>query len=276
VTLRAPNGQLLESLSLTPIPLDRTPFPVEPGALAFIAPQGHGTMVESHDGAMALAGTGVRVIFPNVANHPPGTRLRFRSYDAQTFGWYTLGELTVSPDGRQIAAAPGVTLGEVGCTWTLSLYRGVMAALGSGRGLGDPVNAASGVFLHAKTDLLVPDVLPIVLRHVYRSDDDGSFYQVFGVGTRHDYQMDIQGDGLAYSFAELMLGDGRNIHYTRISPPGGPPGRHHGAHGHRHALVQVPALLGPEPGGLGDQADRQHAVSVQVVPPHGPQTGRHR
>jgi hypothetical protein len=98
VALRAPNGQLLEALSLTPIPLDRTPFPVEPGALAFIAPQAHGTMVESHDGAMALAGAGVRVIFPNnVANHPPGTRLRFRRYDAQTFGWYTLGKLRVSP-----------------------------------------------------------------------------------------------------------------------------------------------------------------------------------
>jgi hypothetical protein len=72
-------------------------------------------MVESHDGAMALAHAGVRVRFPNLANHPPGTRLRFRSYDPHGFGWYTIGHLTVSPDGRQIAAAPGVTLGEVEC-----------------------------------------------------------------------------------------------------------------------------------------------------------------
>jgi YD repeat-containing protein len=127
VTLRASNGQLLESLSLTPISLDRTPFPVEPGTLVFIAPQGHGTMVESHDGAMALAGAGVRVIFPNTANHPPGTKLSFRSYDAHGFGWYTLGQLTVSADGRQIASAPGVTLGEVGCVLTLAMYNGVVA-----------------------------------------------------------------------------------------------------------------------------------------------------
>ena len=63
-------------------------------------------MVESHDGAMALAGAGERVIFANVANHPPGTRLRFRSCDAQTFGWYTLGELTASP----VSAAPQTRL----------------------------------------------------------------------------------------------------------------------------------------------------------------------
>jgi YD repeat-containing protein len=217
VTLRASNGQLLESVSLTPVPIDRTPFPVEPGTLAFIAPQGHGTMVESHDGAMALAGAGVRVIFPNLANHPPGTKLSFRSYDPLGFGWYTLGDLTVSPDGRQIAAGPGVTLGEVGCTWTLHFYRGARAALG-GLGLGDPISAASGVFLHAKTDLVVPDVLPIVFRHVYRSDDNNAVFQGdFGPGTQHDYRLELEGDAQAYSFAELPLAD-RNIHYTRISP----------------------------------------------------------
>ena len=217
VTLRAPNGQLLESLSLTPIPLDRTPFPVEPGTLVFIAPQGHGTMVESHDGAMALAGAGVRVIFPNTANHPPGTKLSFRSYDAHGFGWFTLGQLTVSADGRQIAAAPGVTLGEVGCVLTLAIYRGARTALGA-LGLGEPVNAASGVFVHAKTDLVVPDVIPIVLRHLARSDDNnGVFRGDFGPGTHHDYEMNLEGDGQAYSFAVLPLAD-RDIRYTRISP----------------------------------------------------------
>jgi hypothetical protein len=35
VTLRAPDGQPLESLSLTPIPLHRTPFPSSPGRSPF-------------------------------------------------------------------------------------------------------------------------------------------------------------------------------------------------------------------------------------------------
>jgi hypothetical protein len=71
----------------------------------------------------------------------------------------------------------------------------------------------------AKTDLLVPDVLPIVLRHVYRSDDTNvSPLRVFGIGARHDYQMDIHGDGQAYTYADVYLADGRKLHYTRISP----------------------------------------------------------
>jgi RHS repeat-associated protein len=168
---------------------------------------------------MALAGQGVRVIFPNVANHPPGTKLRFRSYDPQGFGWFTLGQLTVSPDGRQIAAGPRVTLGEVGCSWILDPDNETFAKTGDDLDFGDPVNAASGVFRYRKTDLMVPDVIPIVLRRLYRADDVSPTYKgAFGIGTRHDYQMILSGDGQAYAYADLRLGDGRTIHYTRISP----------------------------------------------------------
>src|SRR3970282_881249 len=108
---------------------------------------------------MALAGQGVRVLFPNTAHHPPGTRLLFRSYDPHAFGWYTLGRLSVSPDGRHLAAGPGVTLGEVGCGWTWIVDTGaeLFAKLGSFLGLGEPVNASTGIFLSAKTDLIVLD-----------------------------------------------------------------------------------------------------------------------
>jgi hypothetical protein len=81
------------------------------------------------------------------------------------------------------------------------------------------VNAASGVFRYRKTDLMVPDVIPIVLRRLYRVDDVSPTYKgAFGIGTRHDYQMILSGDGQAYGYADLRLGDGRTLHYTRISP----------------------------------------------------------
>jgi hypothetical protein len=84
---------------------------------------------------------------------------------------------------------------------------------------GDPVNAASGVFRYRKTDLMVPDVIPIVLRRLYRADDVSPTYKgAFGIGTRHDYQMILSGDGQAYAYADLRLGDGHTLHYTRISP----------------------------------------------------------
>ena len=106
----------------------------------------------------------MRVIFPNAANHPPGTKLRFRSYDPHGFGWYTLAQLTVSADGRQIASAPGVTLGEIGCTFILDPDNEAFANTGDDDEFGDPVDAASGVFRYRKTDLMVPDVIPVVLR----------------------------------------------------------------------------------------------------------------
>jgi RHS repeat-associated protein len=219
VTLRAPSGEALQALSLTPVPLDRTPFPLPAETLYFVAPQGHGTQVQTHDGAMALAGAGVRVVFPNAANHPPGTRLRFRSYDVHGFGWYELGTLTVSADGKQIASAPRVTVGEIGCIWIINGGADPRTPLGDLLAVAEPVNASTGLFMLDKTDLVVPDVLPIVLRRNYRSDGSmpanlGSF----GLGTEHDYQMELLGDGQAYQWANVVLGDGRNIHYTRTSP----------------------------------------------------------
>ncbi len=219
VTLRTPSGEPLQSLSLTPLPLDRTPFPLPEGTLFFIAPQGHGTQVHTHDGAMAAAGAGVRVVFPNVANHPPGTRLRFRSYDPHGFGWYDLGELKVSADGKQLASASRVTLGEIGCIWIINPGADPRTPLGDLLALADPVNASTGLLIFDKTDLVVPDVIPIVLRRNYRSDGSmpanlGSF----GSGTEHDYNWELLGDGQAYQWANVVLADGRKIHYTRTSP----------------------------------------------------------
>jgi hypothetical protein len=40
----------------------------------------------------------------------------------------------------------------------------------------------------------------------------------FGQSTQHDYQMELRGDGMAYSYADVILADGRFVHYTRTSP----------------------------------------------------------
>jgi len=75
---------------------------------------------------------------------------------------------------------------------------------------------ATGQFVLGRTDLLVPDVLPLVLRRQYRAGwpDAGPF----GIGSSHQYQVELTGDGIAYSFAELLLADGTMLRYTRTSP----------------------------------------------------------
>lgn len=108
----------------------------------------------NHDDAMALAGTGVRVASPTCQS--PGTKLRFRSYDAHGFGWYAIGTLSVSADGKQLAAAPGVTLGETGCHWIIDALLDALKRFASWlKGL-DPVNVGTVILVYERLDLLVP------------------------------------------------------------------------------------------------------------------------
>jgi len=138
------------------------------------------------------------------------------SYDPVDFGYYQIAQLTVSADGKQIAAGPEVTLGEIGCYLDLG-FLDALTWLGSLLNFGEPVNASTGLLISEKTDLVVPDVIPIVLRRVYRYDPT-VVSGAFGVATNHDYQMDLEGDAQAYQWADVVLADGRHIHYARITP----------------------------------------------------------
>jgi hypothetical protein len=73
---------------------------------------------------------------------------------------------------------------------------------------GDPVDLASGLFLYEKTDLVVDDVIPIVIRRHYRQGDTNQGVRAFGMNTQLSYQMFLTGDSTAYSYAELNLADG--------------------------------------------------------------------
>jgi hypothetical protein len=67
-----------------------------------------------------------------------------------------------------------------------------------------------------KTDLLLPDVLPIVLTRTYRLRDTVS--RPFGLGATHPYEMFLVGDTYPYTYVDLILPDGSRVHYDRISP----------------------------------------------------------
>jgi hypothetical protein len=55
---------------------------------------------------------GARLIYPNHADEPPGTRFKFWNYDPEERGWYVYGHGTVTAAGRQVVPDPGVTLYE--------------------------------------------------------------------------------------------------------------------------------------------------------------------
>jgi YD repeat-containing protein len=77
------------------------------------------------------------------------------------------------------------------------------------------VDLHSGMFVLRQTDLFLPDVTPLSLTRTYRPWD---FYtRAFGVGTNHPYDICPTGTRFPYTYLDLNLENGRQIHFPRIS-----------------------------------------------------------
>src|SRR5262250_1447407 len=211
------SGGPLTSMPLTRIPVDRPPFPLPPGASFSFTPQAHGALVQRLDGTPSPAG--VRFILPNVDSLPPGARVALQSYEPAR-NWYVYGHGLVSADGTQIVPDAGVEFHRVTCYFTLgnpSNFNFAAAVLGGLR-VGEPVDAATGIFVLEKTDLVLPDVIPIVIKREYRQNDAVRRNGEYGTAQSFSYQMMLLGDQTTYAFAELVLGNGSKVHYQRTSP----------------------------------------------------------
>ncbi|MHB8744502.1 MAG: RHS repeat-associated core domain-containing protein [Sulfuricaulis sp.] len=216
--IRGPDGNIETEISITAIPVDRTPFPLPPGVPVpvYFTIQPGGSTLESADGA---ASHGARLIYPNFTHEAPGAHVNFWNYDPRDRGWYIYGQGTVAPNGQQVIPGLGVAIYE---------FTGAMINTntdnpppngpppgGCGDKGGDPVNCATGLFINEQTDLVIRDVLPLAVKRTYRSNDSAS--RRFGVGTN-----DIYGTFLwsanQYQEADLVTPDGGRIHYVRTSP----------------------------------------------------------
>jgi YD repeat-containing protein len=77
------------------------------------------------------------------------------------------------------------------------------------------VDLHSGMFVLRQTDPFVSDSAPLSLARTYRVWD---FYsRAFGVGTNHPYDICPTGTRFPYTYIDLNLEDGRQIHCRRIS-----------------------------------------------------------
>jgi RHS repeat-associated protein len=224
VVLRMPPGHgmtmmkgnashLMDSLAITPIPLDRTPFPLPPGSregLLFTL-QMHGAKVEGLNGEKR---PGIRIIYPNILGLPAGTRVALYNYESTHAGWYLYGQGTVTPDGRQVVPDPGAELNTMYCT----VYMGGPAAPGDYPRAcgecadGDPVDLATGLFVYQKTDLFLPDVMPVALTRTYRQND--GVERAFGKGAMHPYNLYLIGDSINYG--DVILPDGGRIRFNKV------------------------------------------------------------
>lgn len=210
--IRDLDGKPVTEISITPVPTDRPPFPLPPGinvpVFASIQP-----------GGARVIPPRATLIYPNYTNERAGARINFWNYDPESKGWYIYGQGTVSTNGKQIIPDPGVVIYE---------FTGIMIGGGGDPALngpnagtgpegtdGDPVDLGTGLFVHSKTDLFLPDTLPVTLRRTYRPQDNTS--RAFGIGATHPYEMFLWSVN-NYQETDLILSDGGRIHYVRISP----------------------------------------------------------
>ncbi len=110
--------------------------------------------------------------------------------------WAIAGTGTVTPDGRFIVTDPGVGIPKFCCGATG--WGGQSASLPTsskdcGGQAADPVDVTTGFFMHEKTDFVIPGIIPVKIKHYYRSRDSGNAVSgstglgTFGKGMYFEY-----------------------------------------------------------------------------------------
>ena len=223
-TITDAEGREVNDLNITAIPVDRAPFPLPP----FVAVPVYFTVQPGR----AYLSKGARFVYPNWAGLAPGQRVDFWNYDPEDRGWYVYGRGTVTPDGEQVAPDPGVRVWEFSgamatsgatpppygpnCHYVSGAWREDDGTLcGPSSTAGDPVDLYTGLFTYHKTDLTLPDEIPISIERTYRPNDSNSYS--FGIGTTNRYDLRLWPIE-NYKHAVLVLPDGGLVDYERTSP----------------------------------------------------------
>ena len=212
--IRGEDGKPVTELGITPIPVDRPPFPLAKNVVVPVY-----FTIQPGGGYVHTAGAGPRgawLVYPNYRREYAGKRLQFYHYDPEVKDWHVYGLGTVTRNEAQVVPDPSTRIYEI-----------TGAMIGSGDNPnpeepddeccddGDPVNLATGIFTLQENDLYLADVIPIGLQRTYLSRD--LEVRPFGVGMTHPYAMFLW-SAQQYVEADLILPDGRHVHYVRTSP----------------------------------------------------------
>jgi len=206
------DGHVVRKLTLTPIPLDRTPFPLPSDApfSMFFTIQPGGAYVRT-PGPIK----GAWLVYPNRTTFKPGTKVQFYNYDPDDKGWFVYGLGTVTAT-QVVADAKTRFYAFTGASFNTGPTPPSGGATPNGGKSGDPIDPSTGAYIMEKTDLYLPDVMPLALTRTYNAMD--SQQRAFGTGMTHAYGL-FQYSTNQFNDGDLILPDGGRIHYTRISDP---------------------------------------------------------
>jgi hypothetical protein len=210
--VRDADGELVDELGITPIPVDRPPFPLPENGIVptYFTVQPGGTFVFPE---------GAQIVYPNYTGLAPGTRVEFWNYDPEDEGWYVYGHGTVSEDAQQVMPDEGTRV------WS---FDGAMFNVPSSEKpgqsrfsdfidwlSGDPVDLSTGLLTDTRTDLAVDDgIAPISVERSYWQGDQAS--REFGRGQQLSYGMFLYSED-EYQEVDLYLPGGAKVHYDRTS-----------------------------------------------------------
>src|SRR5439155_1394235 len=101
-TIVGPDGNPVSQITITPVPVDRSPMPFPAGVTA--------SMLFTIQPGGAVPSQPLPITFPNVRNAPPGSQADLYFFDLSIGGWAVWGTGTVSDDGSVIVSNPGFGL----------------------------------------------------------------------------------------------------------------------------------------------------------------------
>jgi RHS repeat-associated protein len=217
--IRDIHGSAVTQLSITAISVSQPPFPLPNIQVpTFFTIQPGGAFI---DVAGSTWPQGAQLYYPNLSHAPTGMQFDFWNYDPEQKGWYVYGEGHVTKDRQTITPDPGVEIYDfTGAMVSQPSNAPEPAPLPTNPTSGEPVDLQTGLFIYRKTDLQLPDVIPITLTRTYRQNDFVS--RAFGVGTTFSYNMFMVGDNVdfpeGYTYQDLILPDGSRVHFDRTSP----------------------------------------------------------
>jgi YD repeat-containing protein len=210
-TITGEDGKPVTTIGITAIPVDRPPFPLAKNVdvPVYFTVQPGGAYV-------ATAGAGPRgawVVYPNAKHFEVGQRIQFFHYDAEVRDWYVYGVGTAN--AAQVVPDPRTRF----YAFTGAMFSGSGSPGGAGPTPGntpkaDPVDPSTGLFMLHKTDLYLPDVIPVALTRTYNSGD--GLARPMGRGMTHPYAMFVWSAN-QYTEADLILPDGGQVHFVRTS-----------------------------------------------------------